>query len=71
MTRRTATLVTSIVVLVISLGLVTVFPVPFVAFSPGPVKNTHYWFEAARSGPEWLHSSNPNGKYKVVLRKVL
>ena len=40
MTRRTATLVTSIVVLVISLGLVTVFPVPFVSFSPGPVKNT-------------------------------
>ncbi|MEV8375639.1 PDZ domain-containing protein [Kribbella sp. NPDC056861] len=40
MTRRTATLVTSIVVLVITLGLVTVFPVPFVSFSPGPVKNT-------------------------------
>lgn len=40
MTRRTATLVTSIVVLVLTLGLVTVFPVPFVSFSPGPVKNT-------------------------------
>ena len=40
MTRRTATLVTSIVVLVISLGLVTAFPVPFVSFSPGPVKDT-------------------------------
>ena len=40
MTRRTATLVTSIVVLVLSLGLFTVFPVPFVSFSPGPVKNT-------------------------------
>ena len=40
MTRRTATLVTSIVVLVITLGLVTVFPVPFVSFSPGPVENT-------------------------------
>ncbi|WP_112243917.1 YlbL family protein [Kribbella monticola] len=40
MTRRTATLVTSIVVLILSLGLVTVFPVPFVSFSPGPVKNT-------------------------------
>lgn len=40
MTRRTATLVASIVVLVISLGLVTAFPVPFVSFSPGPVKDT-------------------------------
>ena len=40
MTRRTATLVVSIVVLVISLGLVTAFPVPFVSFSPGPVKDT-------------------------------
>ena len=40
MTRRTATLVTSIVVLVFALGLVTVFPVPFVSFSPGPVKDT-------------------------------
>lgn len=40
MTRRTATLVTSIVVLILTLGLVTVFPVPFVSFSPGPVKNT-------------------------------
>ncbi|MEU4604453.1 PDZ domain-containing protein [Kribbella sp. NPDC023972] len=40
MTRRTATLVASIVVLVISLGLLTAFPVPFVSFSPGPVKNT-------------------------------
>jgi len=39
-TRRTATLVASIVVLVISLGLVTAFPVPFVSFSPGPVKDT-------------------------------
>jgi PDZ domain-containing protein len=39
-TRRTATLVASIVVLVISLGLLTAFPVPFVSFSPGPVKNT-------------------------------
>ncbi|MFG1817374.1 PDZ domain-containing protein [Kribbella sp. NPDC049174] len=40
MTRRTATLVSSIVLLVISLGLVTAFPVPFVSFSPGPVKDT-------------------------------
>ena len=40
MTRRTATLVASIVVLVVSLGLVTAFPVPFVSFSPGPVKDT-------------------------------
>ncbi|MDX6259558.1 MAG: Lon-like protease, partial [Kribbellaceae bacterium] len=40
MTRRTATLVTSIIVLLLTLGLVTVFPVPFVSFSPGPVKNT-------------------------------
>ena len=40
MTRRTATLVTSIVVLIISLGLVTAFSVPFVSFSPGPVKDT-------------------------------
>ncbi len=40
MTRRTATLVTSIVVLIVSLGLVTAFPVPFVSFSPGPVKDT-------------------------------
>ncbi|GAA1546695.1 YlbL family protein [Kribbella lupini] len=40
MTRRTATLVTAIIVLVFSLGLVTVFPVPFVSFSPGPVKDT-------------------------------
>ena len=40
MTRRTATLVTSIIVLVVSLGLVTVFSVPFVSFSPGPVKDT-------------------------------
>jgi len=39
-TRRTATLVTSIIVLVISLGLLTAFPVPFVSFSPGPVKDT-------------------------------
>jgi PDZ domain-containing protein len=39
-TRRTATLVTSIVLLVVSLGLVTAFPVPFVSFSPGPVKDT-------------------------------
>jgi len=39
-TRRTATLVASIVVLVVSLGLVTAFPVPFVSFSPGPVKDT-------------------------------
>jgi Lon-like protease len=39
-TRRTATLVASIVVLVISLGLVTAFSVPFVSFSPGPVKDT-------------------------------
>jgi PDZ domain-containing protein len=39
-TRRTATLVASIVVLVISLGLLTAFPVPFVSFSPGPVKDT-------------------------------
>jgi PDZ domain-containing protein len=39
-TRRTATLVTSIVALVLSLGLVTLFPVPFVSFSPGPVKDT-------------------------------
>ena len=40
MTRRTATLVTSIVLLVVALGLVTAFPVPFVSFSPGPVKDT-------------------------------
>ncbi|HEU4947129.1 MAG TPA: PDZ domain-containing protein [Kribbella sp.] len=40
MTRRTATLVTSIIVLVAALGLVTVFPVPFVSFSPGPVRDT-------------------------------
>jgi PDZ domain-containing protein len=33
-------LVTSIIVLVASLGLVTAFPVPFVSFSPGPVKDT-------------------------------
>jgi PDZ domain-containing protein len=39
-TRRTATLVASIIVLVISLGLVTAFPVPFVSFSPGPVRDT-------------------------------
>jgi PDZ domain-containing protein len=39
-TRRTATLVASIIVLVISLGLVTAIPVPFVSFSPGPVKDT-------------------------------
>jgi PDZ domain-containing protein len=39
-TRRTATLVTSIIVLVISVGLVTAIPVPFVAFGPGPVKDT-------------------------------
>jgi Lon-like protease len=39
-TRRTATLVASIVVLIISLGLVTAFPVPYVSFSPGPVKDT-------------------------------
>jgi PDZ domain-containing protein len=39
-TRRTATLVASIVVLVAALGLVAVFPVPFVSFSPGPVKDT-------------------------------
>ncbi|HEY0687814.1 MAG TPA: PDZ domain-containing protein [Kribbella sp.] len=40
MTRRTATLVSSIIVLVVALGLVTAFPVPFVSFSPGPVKDT-------------------------------
>ncbi|HEY0474934.1 MAG TPA: PDZ domain-containing protein [Kribbella sp.] len=40
MTRRTATLVTSIVVLVLSVGLLTAIPVPFVSFSPGPVKDT-------------------------------
>jgi PDZ domain-containing protein len=33
-------LVSSIVVLVVALGLVTAFPVPFVSFSPGPVKDT-------------------------------
>nr|WP_202893913.1 PDZ domain-containing protein [Kribbella italica] len=33
-------MVTAIIVLVFSLGLVTVFPVPFVSFSPGPVKDT-------------------------------
>jgi len=33
-------LVASIVMLVISLGLVTAFPVPFVSFSPGPVRDT-------------------------------
>ncbi|WP_350273992.1 PDZ domain-containing protein [Kribbella sp. HUAS MG21] len=48
MTRRTATLVTSIIVLVASLGLVTAFPVPFVSFSPGPVKDT---LGAARNKP--------------------
>lgn len=40
MTRRTATLVTSIVALVATLGLVSLIPVPFVSFSPGPTKNT-------------------------------
>lgn len=40
MTRRTATLVTSIVTLVFTLGLVSLFPVNFVSFSPGPVKDT-------------------------------
>lgn len=40
MTRRTATLVASIIALVVTLGLVTAVPVPFVSFSPGPVKNT-------------------------------
>jgi PDZ domain-containing protein len=39
-TRRTATLVASIIALVVTLGLVTAVPVPFVSFSPGPVKNT-------------------------------
>jgi Lon-like protease len=39
-TRRTATLVTSIVSLVVVLGLVSLIPVPFVSFSPGPTKNT-------------------------------
>lgn len=33
-------MVTSIVVLIAALGLVSVFPVPFVAFSPGPVRDT-------------------------------
>jgi PDZ domain-containing protein len=33
-------LVSSIIVLVFALGLVTAFPVPFVSFSPGPVKDT-------------------------------
>jgi PDZ domain-containing protein len=39
-TRRTATLVASIIALVVTLGLLTAVPVPFVSFSPGPVKNT-------------------------------
>lgn len=40
MTRRTATLVTSVLFLVAALSLVTVLSVPFVSFSPGPVENT-------------------------------
>jgi PDZ domain-containing protein len=39
-TRRTATLVTSILALVIALSLVTLIPVPFVSFSPGPTEDT-------------------------------
>jgi PDZ domain-containing protein len=39
-TRRTATLVTSILALVAALGLVTLIPVPFVSFSPGPTEDT-------------------------------
>ncbi len=40
MTRRTATLVTSIVFLVAGFAAVSLLPVPFVSFSPGPVENT-------------------------------
>jgi Lon-like protease len=39
-TRRTATLVTSILFLVAALGLVSVLSVPFVSFSPGPTEDT-------------------------------
>jgi len=39
-TRRTATLVTSILVLIAALGVATVIPVPFVSFSPGPTEDT-------------------------------
>ena len=40
MTRRTATLVTSIVFLVACFAAVSLLPVPFVSFSPGPVEDT-------------------------------
>ncbi len=40
MTRRTSTLVASIVALVAALSLVTLIPVPFVSFSPGPTEDT-------------------------------
>ena len=48
MTRRTATLVASIITLVLALGLVSLLPVPFVSFSPGPVRDT---LGAANSKP--------------------
>ena len=40
MTRRTATLVTSIVFLVAGLAAISLISVPFVSFSPGPTENT-------------------------------
>ncbi len=40
MTRRTATLVTSILVLVAALAVASAVPVPFVSFSPGPTEDT-------------------------------
>ncbi|HEY3002909.1 MAG TPA: PDZ domain-containing protein [Kribbellaceae bacterium] len=40
MTRRTSTLVASIVALVAALSMVTLIPVPFVSFSPGPTEDT-------------------------------
>ena len=40
MRSRTATLVTAIVALVAALGLITLIPVPFVSFSPGPIEDT-------------------------------
>jgi Lon-like protease len=39
-TRRTATLVTSIVFLVAGLAVISLLSVPFVSFSPGPTENT-------------------------------
>jgi PDZ domain-containing protein len=38
--RRTATLVTAIVTLMVSLAVITMIPVPFVSFSPGPIEDT-------------------------------